>query len=73
MSRGRRGLRYPVRLSVAPGPVTVRSMSNPKPGWSLTDAVDLVHQGYTVAHAERVTGWAASVIAAQLKGDKRAS
>jgi hypothetical protein len=50
------------RLSVAPSPVTVRSMSNPKPGWKLSDAVDLVQQGYSVAHAARVTGWAASVI-----------
>ncbi len=69
-ARGRHRLRYPARLSVAPGPVTVRSLSNPKPGWSLADAVDLVRQGYAVAHAERVTGWAASVIAAQLKSDK---
>lgn len=42
-------------------------MSDPKPGWTLDDAVHLLHQGYTVAHAERVTGWAASVIAAQQK------
>jgi hypothetical protein len=40
-------------------------MSNPKPGWSLADAVNLVQQGYRVAYAARVTGWAASVIAAQ--------
>ena len=65
--RGRRGLRYPARLSVPAGPVTVRSMSHPKPDWKLEDAVDLVRQGYTPAHAERVTGWAASVIAAQIK------
>jgi hypothetical protein len=31
--------------------------------------VDLVRQSYTPAHAERMTGWAASVIAAQLKKD----
>jgi hypothetical protein len=40
-------------------------MSDPKPGWGLADAVDLVQQGYSVAHAAKVTGWAASVIAAQ--------
>jgi hypothetical protein len=70
MSRGRRGLRYPPRLHIPPSPVTVRSISHPKPGWKLEDAVDLVRQGYTTAHAERVTGWAASVIAAELKKHK---
>jgi hypothetical protein len=64
---GRRSLRYPARISVPPGPVIVRSMSHPKPGWSLADAVALVEQGYTPAHAARVTGWAASVIEAQVK------
>jgi hypothetical protein len=67
MSRGRRGLRYPARLSVPPSAVSVRSMSTPKPGWSLADAVDLVVQGYSVTHAAKVTGWAAPVIAAQDK------
>jgi hypothetical protein len=47
--------------------VTIRSLSNPKPGWLLSDAVDLVRQGYTPAHVEQVTGWAATVIMAQLK------
>lgn len=65
-SRGCR-LRYPARLSVPSGPVTVRSLSDPKPGWSLDDAIDLVRQGYTPAHAERVIGWAAPVIIAQTK------
>jgi hypothetical protein len=65
--RGRRGLRYPPRINVAPGPVTDRSISSPKPGWSLPDAVDLVRQGYSVAHAAKVTGWSAPVIAAQEK------
>jgi hypothetical protein len=44
-------------------------MSNPKPGWSLADAVDLARQGYSVAHAARVTGWAAAIIEAQLETD----
>jgi hypothetical protein len=66
--RGRR-LRYPPRLHVPPSPVTVRRISKPKPGWKLADAVDLVRQGYTPAHAERVSGWAASVIEAQVKKD----
>ena len=67
MSHGRRGLRYPARLNVPPSPVTVRSMSTPKPGWSLADAVDLVRQGYSVTHAAKVSGWAPSVISAQKK------
>ncbi len=45
-------------------------MSTPKPGWRLADAVDLVRQGYTVAHAAKVSGWAESVIAAQVKPRK---
>jgi hypothetical protein len=63
-------LRYPTRLHVAPSPVTIRSLSTPKPGWTLSDAVDLVRQGYTPAHAQQVTGWAATVITAQLKQRK---
>jgi hypothetical protein len=47
-------------------------MSDPKPGWILADAVHLVQQGYSVAHAARVTGWAAAVIDAQLKASNRA-
>jgi hypothetical protein len=66
-------LRYPPLLHVPPGPVTVRLMSNPKPGWSLADAVDLVRQGYTVAHAAKVSGWAESVVAAQHKQRERLS
>jgi hypothetical protein len=46
-------------------------MSNSKPGWSLADAVDLVQQGYSIAHAATVTGWTASVIKAQLKTNNR--
>jgi hypothetical protein len=46
-------------------------MSNPKPGWSLADALDLVRQGYTAAHAAKVSGWAESVIAARLASEKR--
>src|SRR3954451_12956248 len=67
-SRGRR-LHYPSRINVAPSPVIVRSMSNPKPGWKLADAVDLVRQGYSVAHPARVSGWVAGVIEAELKID----
>jgi hypothetical protein len=45
-------------------------MSEPRPGWTLEDAVDLVQQGYTVAHAAKVSGWAESVIAARLAQDE---
>jgi hypothetical protein len=69
-SHGRR-LRYPARINVPPRPVTVRSISHPKPGWTLEDAIDLVHQGYSVDHAAKTSGWAASVIQAQLKSDNR--
>ena len=60
-----RRLRYPVRTTGSVGPVIVRYMTPSKPGWSLEEAADLVRQGYTVAHAEKVTGWAASVIETQ--------
>jgi hypothetical protein len=46
-------------------------MSNPKPGWSLAHAVNLVQQGYSIAHTAKVTGWAASVIEARLKAGSR--
>ena len=46
-------------------------MSSPKPGWSLADAVDLVQQGYSVAHAAKVTGSAAAIIEARLKNSGR--
>jgi hypothetical protein len=36
----------------------------------LDDAVDLVQQGYTAAHAAKVSGFAASVITAHLKPRK---
>ncbi len=51
------------------GPVTVRSIRPSKPGWSLEEAVDLVHQGYTVERASRVSGWAPAYLTAQLRQD----
>src|SRR3954454_16858741 len=62
MAGARRRLRYPVRVSGPNGPVTVRFMTPARPGWSLEEAVDLVRQGYTVAHASRVSGWAPGLI-----------
>src|SRR5947209_5211839 len=66
MAGARRRLRYPVRVSGLNGPVTVRFMTPSRPGWSLEEAVDLVRQGYTVAHASRVSGWAPGLIETQV-------
>jgi hypothetical protein len=41
-------------------------MSSPRPGWSLPDAVRLAEQGYTLEHVERLTGFAAAHVKAQL-------
>ncbi len=45
--------------------VTVRSMSSPRPGWSLPDAVRLAEQGYSLDQVERITGYAAAHVKAQ--------
>jgi hypothetical protein len=66
MAGARRRLRYPVRVSGLNGPVTVRFMAPSRPGWNLEEAVDLVRQGYTVAHASRVSGWAPRLIETQV-------
>ncbi len=57
--------RAPIRTRPA---VTVRSMSNPRPGWSLPDAVRLAAQGYSLEHVERITGYAVAHVKAQLTG-----
>jgi len=41
-------------------------MTPSRPGWSLKEAVELVRQGYTMAHASRVSGWAPRLIAARV-------
>lgn len=41
-------------------------MSDPRPGWSLQDAVRLAEQGYQLEHIERVTGFVSEHVAAQL-------
>ncbi len=46
--------------------VTVRSISSPRPGWSLSDAVRLAEQGYALEQVERLTGYAAAHVKAQL-------
>jgi hypothetical protein len=48
-------------------------MSSPKPGWALDDAVRLVEQGYTAEQVERMTGWAAQHVLAQVRQRAKAS
>ena len=65
-------MRRRARLPATPsrsrsGPVTVRSLSSPCDGWTLEQALDLVAQGYTPAHVEKVTGWHARQLEAQLR------
>lgn len=50
------------------GPVTIRSMSSPRNGWTLEQALALVAQGYTPAHVERLTGWHAKQLEAHRRG-----
>jgi hypothetical protein len=42
-------------------------MSNPKPGWTLDSAVDLLRDGYSAEQVERLTGFAAAHVSAQLR------
>lgn len=39
------------------GPVQVRSINDPKPGWTQENAIDLLRQGYTPAQVARMTGF----------------
>lgn len=52
-------------------PVTTRSMSTPRPGWSLQDAVRLAEQGYALEQVERMTGFARAHVRAQLPAQPR--
>ena len=46
----------------------MRALSDPKPGWSLADAVRLAEQGYQLGQVQRMTGWhPAQVRAAQVR------
>lgn len=67
MVENRKSSRQPSSRSRRASPVTTRSMSSPKEGWSLEDAVRLAEQGYTLDQIERITGWAAAHIGAQLR------
>jgi len=42
-------------------------MSAPKPGWTLEAAVQLLDDGYSAEHVERMTGFAAAHVSAQLR------
>ena len=42
-------------------------MSTPREGWTLEDAVRMAREGYRPEHVERVTGWAAAQVRAQLR------
>lgn len=53
-------------------PVEVRSMSAPKPGWSLEEAIDLLEAGYSPEQVERQTGYDARHVAAQLQRREKA-
>ncbi len=48
-------------------------MSSPKPGWTLDAAVRLLQDGYTAEQVERLTGFAAAHVSAQLKVRQRAA
>jgi hypothetical protein len=39
------------------GDVVVRQANSPKPGWTAEQAVDLLRQGYSVAHTAARTGF----------------
>jgi hypothetical protein len=47
-------------------------MSNPRAGWTLADAVRLVEQGYRPEQVQRMTGWAAPHVLAQVARAKPA-
>jgi hypothetical protein len=47
------------------GPVTTRSMSSPKDGWTIEQAVDLFDKGYRSERVEQLTGFAARHVEAR--------
>ncbi|HLZ37930.1 MAG TPA: hypothetical protein VKP64_09275 [Mycobacteriales bacterium] len=53
------------------GPVTVRSISNPRRGWTLEQALALVTQGYTPTRVEQLTGWNAKHLETQHRRQTR--
>jgi hypothetical protein len=46
-------------------------MSHQRDGWTLEQALALVAQGYTPAHVEKLTGWHAKQLEAQLRRRRR--
>ncbi len=67
----RRGKLPAIPSTSKSGPVTVRPISQPRNGWTLEQALELVAQGYTPAHVERLTGWHAKQLEAQLRRRRR--
>ncbi|HLZ38256.1 MAG TPA: hypothetical protein VKP64_11010 [Mycobacteriales bacterium] len=57
----------PIPSKSKSGPVTTRSLSSPRNGWTLQQAMSLVSQGYTPARVEQLTGWNAKHLEAQLR------
>ena len=48
-------------------PVKVRSMNDPKPGWTVELAVGRLAQGYSVEHVSRLSGYAVTFLRARLR------
>jgi hypothetical protein len=61
------------RARAAASTVTIRSMSSPRPGWTLAAAVRLVREGYRLEQVERLTGYAVAHVRAQLTPAERDS
>jgi len=45
--------------------VELGSINNPKPGWTLPDALRMLEQGYAAEHVSRLTGYAEKFLLAQ--------
>ncbi|MDP9397840.1 MAG: hypothetical protein M3P96_08500 [Actinomycetota bacterium] len=50
-----------------PAPVETRSMNDPRPGWTLEQALDLLQQGYAVDRVAQLSGYAPAYLAAQVR------
>jgi hypothetical protein len=63
------GMGRRLRLAVSnpqppPGPVSIRSIDQPRGCWAITDAVRMVRVGYDLDHAAARTGYAPAHVAA---------
>lgn len=48
-------------------PAQVRSMNEPKPGWTVERAVGRLAQGYSIEHVSRLSGYAVPFLRAQFR------